>query len=123
MLFIDELAALTPAIVTGVSFLDPARLTRLIASDVPPGQARIMGVDLDAAGTRALVAVRYDPDSAAYESVVSLHRADSQWVVTNEGFGFGGGHSLFPGLGDDAERVAVPYLVAQVSTMPRVRLC
>ena len=29
-----------------------------------------MGVDLDPAGTRALVAVLHDPDSAAYESVV-----------------------------------------------------
>jgi hypothetical protein len=94
---------------------DAATLKHLIASDIPADEVRIVDVDLDPSGMRALVAAIYNPDDAAYEAVVTLNRADARWVSTNENFGFGGGLATFPGINDDADFVEVPFLVASVS--------
>jgi hypothetical protein len=94
---------------------DSETLKGLIASDIPSDEVRIVDVDLDPSGLRALVAAVYNPGDAAYEVVVTLNRADEGWVATNENFGFGAGLAVFPGVGDNADFVEVPYLVADVS--------
>ena len=104
-----------PAIVVDVNAPDPATLSGLIASDIPADEVRIVDIDVDPSGMRALVAAVYSPDDAAYEAVVALKRAEEGWVSTNEGFGFGAGLAVFPSINDDRGFVEVPYLVARVS--------